>query len=289
VFVLVERLPLSFGYPGISWIFRGVWGAAPACLDCSAYLAVLFWTGDLELGRLFLKPRSGLVPGFWDRGQCVIGDWTDQALGARCDVPSKSYWLLRRRGRAFHRALSGISKGRLLGQDLRFLTLTSSPVSPLSIGRSWEILRKRIVRKFKVEIEYFMVRALTVSGLNHLHIVYRGRYLPHQWIRKNWYEIHRAIEIFIEPVRDRGGISRYLTQYLSSQKGIDRMSSSLNWIVRGAVKCWKELCRSWWKLDWSRDVLFAKWDEWIRVFVVAEQLFGNRWYYGKPISAGMLL
>jgi hypothetical protein len=151
--------------------------------------------------------------------------------------------------RAYHRLLSGLTKGSLSGQDLRMATLTSSPESPRAIQHSCEILRKRILRKFGVKIEYAMVR--TSEGFGVLHIVYRGCFIPVEWLREQWFEIHRAYEVWISKVYGVEGMARYfVSQYLAGQRGFIRLSYSLRWICRGAAKLWK--------MVWTRHHPFSR-------------------------------
>jgi hypothetical protein len=154
-------------------------------------------------------------------------------------------WWSAKQRRGYRRALSGSSIAVRVGDDLRFLTVTSSPVSPRVVQKSLQILVKRIRRKFG-KFEYCGVR--TSEGHGVIHLLYRGCFLPVAWIRHAWYEIHRAFEVWITVVDDRkggiGGISRYMvTQYMSNQSLYVRGSSSRRWIFYGAVRAFRQLLR----------------------------------------------
>ncbi len=141
--------------------------------------------------------------------------------------------------------MSGLSIGKRVGADLRFLTLTSSPVSPRVVQKSLQILVKRIRRRFG-KFEYCGVR--TSEGHGVIHLLYRGCFIAVAWIRHVWYEIHRAFEVWITFVEDRkggiGGISRYMvTQYMSNQSGYVRGSCSRRWIFYGAGRAFRHLLK----------------------------------------------
>jgi len=154
------------------------------------------------------------------------------------------WWSVKQR-RGYRRALSGLTIGRGVGADLRFLTLTSSPRSPRVVQKSLQILVKRIRRMFG-KFEYCYVRSSEGHGV--LHLLYRGCFIPIAWIRHAWYEIHGAFEGWITRVEDRkggiGGISRYLvTQYMSSQSGYVRGSASRHWIFVGESRVFRRLLK----------------------------------------------
>jgi hypothetical protein len=141
--------------------------------------------------------------------------------------------------RAFRRLLSGLRVGRYCHDDIRFLTLTSSPESG-DLTKDFAVLVKRIRRKFG-KFQYCKIR--TVEGFGVLHLLYRGCFLPVEWLRKQWFAIHRAFEIWIKPVYSSGIAQYMVTQYMSNQLLFLRGSSSRLWIFRGAPKVWRYLIR----------------------------------------------
>jgi hypothetical protein len=132
--------------------------------------------------------------------------------------------------------------------DLRFLTLTSSPDSPRPVQKSLQLFVKRVRRsKFGRKFEYCLVR--TSEGLGVLHLLFRGSFIPVGWIRKTWWEIHRAYEVWISLVEDRkGGIvgmAGYLVrQYMSGQSLYVRGSASRHWIFVGATRVFHILLKA---------------------------------------------
>src|SRR5260370_34261404 len=120
-------------------------------------------------------------------------------------------WWSAKQRRGYRRALSGLSVGRRVGADLRFLTLTSSPRSPRMVQRSLQILVKRIRRMFG-KFEYCCVR--TSEGYGVLHLVYRGCFIPIAWIRLTWYEILGAFEVWITPFEHTKAVFLVFSLYL---------------------------------------------------------------------------
>ena len=135
--------------------------------------------------------------------------------------------------------------GRRVGADLRFLTLTSSPVSPRPVQKSLQILVKRIRRLFG-KFEYSLVR--TSEGYGVLHLLCRGCFIPWRWLKDAWAEIHKAFGVWITLVEDRKGgivgIARYLVaQYMSNQSMFVRGSASRHWIFVGASPAFHRLLK----------------------------------------------
>lgn len=131
-----------------------------------------------------------------------------------------------RQKRFYSRAMSGM---RVQG-TVRLVTLTSSPDSPSTIHSSFRILKERIRRRGG--FEYLAVRELTKSGLQHLHILYRGKDLDGWWLSRSWKAIHNAEVIFIRRVSHQKGVASYLAKYLAKDMN-GRYYSSWRWIYRG--------------------------------------------------------
>ena len=147
----------------------------------------------------------------------------------------------RKQRRAYHRVLSGLEVARAFNERVRFITLTSSPSSPEDIHSSFSKLVKRI-RRLYGKFEYFAVREETSSGLIHVHLLYRGSYIPRDWLSSVWAEIHKAPIVWIREVdlkRDsKKKIAGYLVKYLAKNL-LGRFWASWNWVFRGFVKFWK--------------------------------------------------
>ena len=141
-----------------------------------------------------------------------------------------------------------MSIGKRVGADLRFLTLTSSPASRRLVQKSLQILVKRIRRSqvFGPKFEYCCVR--TSGNLGVMHLLYRGKFIPQSWLKRQWFEIHSAFEVWISRVEDRkvgiGGVSRYLvSQYMSNQSSFVLGSASRHWNFVGASRVFRHLLK----------------------------------------------
>jgi hypothetical protein len=192
--------------------------------------------------------------------------------------------------RAFQTVLSGLKFSRYGNRQVRFLTLTTSPVMAQSVdsysgilNTHFQILRKRILRyspyrlfsegyitkeemnRFyghsdifkKFSFEYFKVETNEGNGV--LHILYRGSYLPHSWISSTWMEIHNSpiVNIRLLDFKDSKKTSCYIvSQYVSFQNSsYVRSSQSWNWVFRGFKKNWYLL-----KRDYPNEC-FDLWDD----------------------------
>lgn len=156
----------------------------------------------------------------------------------------------RRTNRVYNRLATGLQIADNEQADSRFLTLTSPKGGgKRPINRSFQILRNRILRAtiercrfegFKMN-RYFCLR--TAEGNGVLHIIFcGGNYIPVQWLKKQWLEIHGAFEVYIEYVHKKkktvnGLVGYLLDRYLMKQK-IERMSYGWRW-------AWLGFCRSW--------------------------------------------
>jgi hypothetical protein len=112
---------------------------------------------------------------------------------------------------------------RIKGYRFAFLTLTSSTESDNKyILNHWEILRKRINRKYG-KIWYFAVRETNEKGdLIHLHILLYAPYINVNWISTQWSDIHDAKVVYIEGIPDseiQSKILGYMSKYIS--KGME--------------------------------------------------------------------
>jgi len=180
--------------------------------------------------------------------------------------PHKKEWS-RKQKRAYHRALSGLEVAHALNEHVRFITLTSSPDSPENIHNSFSKLVKRIRRQFG-QFEYFAVKETTASGLVHIHLLYRGPYIPQDWLSSAWAEIHQAPVVWIKEVnlkRDsKKKIASYLVKYLAKNP-LGRFWASWNWVFRSFVRFWKMVIEHygygpstitlWREFLWGRNII----------------------------------
>jgi hypothetical protein len=165
--------------------------------------------------------------------------------------PAKRYGPKSRR--AYHRILSGLKRQKVLRRKIRFLTLTSSPASNWDqLNAHWQTLRKRIMRKWGIKLDYWKVK--TDEGYGVLHILFTGPYIPQSWLSAQWDQIHGAEIVDIRAMRGEKRLTRYLIgQYLAGQEEdqvIDgkwvrriytRQSWSWDWCFRGFVGIWKRI------------------------------------------------
>ena len=179
--------------------------------------------------------------------------------------------------RAYHRAKSGVKVAEILHQPIKHLVLTTSPAAAnRNIANDFQVLRKRIYRRFGVLLPYFMVRTNEGNGV--LHILFRSKqYIPRNWLIAHWSDIHKSHYVYIkEPPTD---VAYYVvTQYVAGQgSSYQRCSWSQNWVCKGFVKQWKEILhqtRDWknqtfnydyylWTAPVQISLALAKWDEWL--------------------------
>lgn len=161
-----------------------------------------------------------------------------------------------KRGRIFHRLISGLQIAQNQVKLMRFITLTSGKDIPRPIKESFDILRKRIERAefikdgfdgFKFN-RYFCLR--TKEGPNGvLHIIYwGGGYIPQKWLSWNWEQIHWAYKADIRACwtkrRKVNGLVGYLLPYLTERQPVERMSYGWKWAWLGFCKSWKHVKQS---------------------------------------------
>jgi hypothetical protein len=186
--------------------------------------------------------------------------------------------------RAYHRAKSGVKVASILHLPIKHLVLTTSPQgSSLNLSNDFQVLRKRIYRKFNILLPYFMVHTNEGNGV--LHVLYRSKqYLPQKWLSAQWNDIHLSSYVYIkQPPND---VANYIvTQYVSGQSSsYQRCSWSHSWVCKGFVKAWKCILRqtSDWKHQyWSQlhgcwcahyQLLNAltEWDKWLTNQVIKQ-------------------
>lgn len=177
--------------------------------------------------------------------------------------------------RAYHRAKSGVKVAEILKLHIKHLVLTTSPEGQhRNITNDFQILRKRIYRKFGFLLAYFLVH--TNEGYGVLHIIYRNKgYLPQRWVSHAWDDIHKSSYVYIKEVPDND-IARYVvTQYIADQgTSFQRSSWSHNWVCKGFVKAWKKHLR--WYHQWHLKIgldfidLITKWELWIQNQVIKQ-------------------
>jgi hypothetical protein len=179
----------------------------------------------------------------------------------------------KRRGRFWNRILTG---SRMLrhqlkrGYSFKFLTLTSSYKSKNDITRDFDVFWKRLRRKFRFnEIAYFKVVEKNKKGdLLHLHLIIYTPYIKVEEIRKMWYEIRSAYEVYIKriPMKELKMYFGYLGKYMSKDMA-RRFAYSRSWFLGLSVSVmWKAMVRNFFTLtDGKRiDWLIETWNEFMK-------------------------
>jgi hypothetical protein len=178
--------------------------------------------------------------------------------------------------RSFHTVLSGLKFARYGKKDVRFLTLTTAVIckdqqgyedgslnkdfrilqkrisrySPFKLWRDGYISKSQMTRKYghsdlgkRFNFEYFKVETNEGNGV--LHILYRGLYLPYNFLVDNWQDIHLSWDLNIKLVdtKDPVGSSLYIvSQYVGGQgSAYVRSSQSWKWLFRGFKSAWYDL------------------------------------------------
>lgn len=162
--------------------------------------------------------------------------------------PQNQPWNAKQR-RTFQRILSGLKRANYERKRIRIITLTSPSSHPRTIAggqllaKRFQILRKRILRKWGCEFEYLRLR--TSEGFGVLHIVYKGAFIPHSWLKKQWNDIHGAEIVFIQALYGRKRLARYLvSNYMAGHHSFMRQSWSWRWVFRGFVGVWYRIRRN---------------------------------------------
>jgi hypothetical protein len=90
---------------------------------------------------------------------------------------------------------------------------------------------------------YIKVPEFTKRGKQHLHILFRGHYIPQELLSLWWNQIHKSSIVWIEYVRLHGGnkaIAGYMAKYMSKDMA-GRYSWSWGWVWRGFCRDWHDL------------------------------------------------
>ena len=198
-------------------------------------------------------------------------------------------WSLKQK-RTFRKLLTGVKVTKLLGFELKFLTLTTSDVCKNQIGynenslsRDWIRLKQRIERvtPYKLykwgyltkrqigqyygrenynkpivgKIEYCKV--VTNEGNGVIHLLMRCGYLPYNYLASEWNDIHLSWNVNITNIditkNESCDVASYIvSQYVANQKtSYVRGSQSKRWIFPGSSKIWKACLRS--TADWKNQ------------------------------------
>ena len=139
-------------------------------------------------------------------GEALSSSLDYKVISARTRVVSAR---TRRVRRFYHRYLTGVG----VGGQVRILTLTSSDEAVkqgYDIHRSFRALVLRLRRHFG-RFEYIGVREKK-GDREHLHIVFRGKFMEQAVVSKIWNELHKSPVVDIRLVRGVKGGVRYLAK-----------------------------------------------------------------------------
>ena len=168
------------------------------------------------------------------RASCLGGSPPSSLVYSVHKSPFKSSWLKSQK-RLYQRVLSGFECAKRVGDHVRVMTLTSASRDG-DIHRSFEVLKKRI-RRFYGRFEYCGVKETTKSGLFHVHLVYRGRFMTQKWLSDAWFNIHGAKIVWIARLYT-WKFAKHLARYFVKE-GVGRFWMSWGWVYRGFVQDWK--------------------------------------------------
>jgi len=106
------------------------------------------------------------------------------------------------------------------GKPTRWFRLGANPSvhrTPAAAARAFLTAWPTLVRLIRARFgpfEYVKVMELHKSGFPHLHIAYRGPYIPHKWLSVVWRNLVGAPVVWIEKLDDPGRAARYISKYL---------------------------------------------------------------------------
>ncbi|MBA7664711.1 hypothetical protein ES703_72774 [subsurface metagenome] len=107
------------------------------------------------------------------------------------------------------------------------------------------------LRRRGILTDYIRVIEYTKSGFEHVHLIYRGRFLPQPVLSNLWLEIHQAPIVDIRSVKASRhhlrGAAAELAKYMAKE-GCRRYSWSWGWVYKGFVATWKAAKTFYWKI-----------------------------------------
>jgi len=171
----------------------------------------------------------------------------------------------------YHRVLSGVKKAIYNGERLRFLTLSNKTWNE-RLNQDFQALKQR-VRRAGYRFQYWKCRTSEGGGV--LHIVYRGDFIPQNYLSEMWYQI--TGDSYIVDIReinydDYKRVARYVvSQHLTAGQGgfYVRSSWSWGWVEKGFVRHWKNIVSLY---AGSRGMKYCidLWDRWLMGSVVPD-------------------
>ena len=171
--------------------------------------------------------------------------------GQSNDTKTAKDWT-RKQKRCFQRLTSFFTEGTARGcKFIRLDLTTASGGDEKALRRHFQELRRRIEDELGfAELEYFCIDTIEGHGVLHTVLAYKGQrsfYVPHDWLKRNWLEIHGAYIVYVQAMghtrKDKRKVSRYIaTQYLADQDGATVRMSYSWWRSSIALgQAWKAL------------------------------------------------
>lgn len=94
--------------------------------------------------------------------------------------------------------------------------------------------------------DYLRVIEMKSTSRDHIHVIYRGKYIPQEYLSQLWNKIHQSPIVDIRSIRpwktDRQRVASYLAKYMSKELW-RRYSWSWGWVYKGFVKVWQKALR----------------------------------------------
>ncbi len=86
------------------------------------------------------------------------------------------------------------------------------------LKEAFKCLVAKIRRQFGT-FEYVLVWELTLKGVPHAHIVFRGKYIPQSWIAQSWKKLGAGYIVDIRSLKSVPARAFHATKYLAKQTG----------------------------------------------------------------------
>jgi len=111
------------------------------------------------------------------------------------------------------------------GQPTRFITLTVNPRRPgtpedrlRELAHAWRVIILRLRRLHPTEpSQYLAIVEATEAGEPHLHILFRGPYIPQGWLSDAMRELIDAPIVDIRKVKSVAHAVRYVAKYVTKR------------------------------------------------------------------------
>lgn len=211
------------------------------------------------------------------------------------DIRKDGFWNSKQK-RCYNIVKTGLDVARRESEIVRFLTLNTSDLQKEKLGYcrkdlndQFRKLKQRIKRMTPLKMvrdgyisksdlrryysglkigssfsfDYFKVQTNEGNGV--LHILFKGCYLPYNYLVDNWMDLHNSWNVNIKKIGNRKkdvdrSASYVISQYVSSQEcTFVRSSQSWSWIIRGYVKRFRDFM--YWNTR-SGESEYLGWGQW---------------------------